>query len=126
MPFKPANYLYSLLIPKYGRAFTLAQLNAIPLAIQEGEYKKIPYSQRKCSCNLGAIEAVMDVLQSCPYYFDIQRNFIESHLKLLPEPSEAFYTLLLLSGCNIDIWYNVAKFLAAAVKIREREVLKII
>ena len=73
LPFKPANYLYSLLIPKHRYLpFTLAPLNALPWAVQEGKYKKIPYTQCRCPCNVGAIETVTKL--SCPVIILIFRG----------------------------------------------------
>ena len=82
------------------------------------------------TCNAGPIETITHVLLHCPFCLGIWDIFIEPYIKLFPGCSEAYYTLLLLSGqntgmvskSNASILFNVAKFCVPVVKIREGKV----
>lgn len=76
LPFKPANYIYLMPTQKHRRAYNLAHLNALPSAVQEGKYMKIPYSQCKCPCNSGTVETITHALLCCPFYRDFRRSHI--------------------------------------------------
>ncbi|KAJ7344963.1 hypothetical protein JRQ81_000913 [Phrynocephalus forsythii] len=125
IPFKPANYFFAHLTKNQRRAFTLARMNALPSAIQEGKFHKIPYSHRKCLCRTDRIQTLVHVFLHCPLYDGIREKLIAPYLKQFPGWPEAFYTGLLLSEQNIyteecptsSILSNVAKFCAAAIII---------
>uniref|UniRef100_A0A2D4PQN9 Reverse transcriptase zinc-binding domain-containing protein n=2 Tax=Micrurus surinamensis TaxID=129470 RepID=A0A2D4PQN9_MICSU len=63
-----ASYLYTLTIPKYRRAFSLARFNVLPSALLSGRFKKLLLSERLCPCDRAEVETVEHVLIHCPIY----------------------------------------------------------
>ena len=130
LPLKPAKYLYLPLTPKQRKALTLARFNALPSAVQDGKYNNTPYTQRLCPCNSGEIESISHVLLHCAFYSNIREVHVDPYIRAFPGRSEAHYTQLLLTGrcpgryigLNSDMLTKVAKFCAAAIKIREGKV----
>ena len=118
----PCNCITNLEIPKQWRAFTLARCQALPSAIQEGRFRKIPYKERKCPCGSGQLEATEHVFLHCQYYTDIRARFILPILHKFPGRSEQLYTSLLLLDANPDVTYSVARYCAAMMDIRRRMV----
>ncbi|KAJ7332085.1 hypothetical protein JRQ81_014265, partial [Phrynocephalus forsythii] len=58
IPFKPAHYFFARLTKNQCRAFTLAQMNALPSALQEGKFQKMSYSHHKSLCRTDRIETL--------------------------------------------------------------------
>ncbi|KAJ7326811.1 hypothetical protein JRQ81_016570, partial [Phrynocephalus forsythii] len=73
--FKPANYFFAHLTKNQHRAFTLARMNVLPSAIQEGKSQKIPYSH---SASAGEIELKHWHMYSCtaPYMMKLGKNLL--------------------------------------------------
>ena len=113
-------YLSTLEIPKHRRAFTLARCQALPSAILEGRYKKIPLEERRCPCGLGQLETTEHILLFCLYYRDLRSSFIRPILRNFPGRTEQFYISLLLQDSTPEITYAVARFCAASSAMRRR------
>nr|XP_016853653.1 PREDICTED: uncharacterized protein LOC107983669 [Anolis carolinensis] len=115
----PMEYLTMLEVANHRRAFTLARCHALPSAVLEGRYQKIPYSERLCPCDSGQIETTEHVLLQCLFYRDIRTRLIMPWTTKYPGCSGQFYVTLLLSDTISAVTYNVAKFCTAAIKIRQ-------
>lgn len=119
--FRPqamARYLTHLELYSYRRAFTLARFNVLPSAVAEGRYKKIPYHERICPCGQDEVETAEHVLLRCNFYKDQRTLLIYPLLSNLPGRSSGHFLHMLLTDGNPTSVYAVAKFLAAAMKIR--------
>ena len=71
-----APYFAQLEHPRHRRVFTLARLNALPSAVQEGWYKKIPWAEHLCPCGMEHIETIEDVLSWCTFYKDVREELV--------------------------------------------------
>ena len=115
-------YVANLEIPKQRRAFTLARCRALPSAMQEGRYEKIPHEERKCPCGAGQQETLEHVFFYCKYYTDVRARFIQPILDKSPGLSEQHNISLLLQDESPEITYAVARFCAALIDIRRKMV----
>ena len=120
----PANYLSLLEIKSHRRAFTLARSSALPSAIIEGRYKKIPRANRTCPCKSGELETIEHVIFRCVFYEEARVRLIFPLLHKIedcPENSKIRY--LLWQGNEAEIM-QVAKFCAFAYRVRQSEIKK--
>lgn len=52
--------------------FPMARCNISPLAVVEVSYKKVPMSERLCSCGISKIEITEHTLLNCEFYEEIK------------------------------------------------------
>ena len=119
----PATYLSQLVINKQRRAFTLARCSVLPSALVEGRYKNIPLSLRQCYCGSGQIETREHILFHCPAYADIRGNLIEPLIKKFLAHQDVERANRLLCDETPQVTIQLAKFCAAAIKIRCSKVI---
>lgn len=113
-----ANYLKVLDNAKHRWAFSRARFNALPSALLEGRYNKIPIEQRLCPCNSNEIETIGHVILYCPLYRDSRKELIEPILRKIPRSTDDTYIRHLLADKEPEINRSVAKYCYIATRIR--------
>ena len=94
---------------------TMVTPSSLPSGVLESRYRRIPYLERQCPCD---IESTEHVLLQCSFYRDSQTNLILPTVHKYLGCSGQFYTSLLLSDTNSVTTYDTARFCVAKIKIR--------
>ena len=113
---KPAAFLSLLKCPEKLRAFSLARCNVMPAALLYRRFKQIPYLERHCSCEQGALETLVHMFLHCPLHHSDHSKFVALVLLKLEGKSDVDKVRFMLSVEVPDILERIADFIGSIVK----------
>ena len=106
--FKLEKYITSVDIDKHRVALTRLRCSAHKLMVEEGRYRGIERTMRKCSlCSMNVVEDEYHFLLICPAYTDLRRNCLPRYFCRWPTLNK--FTKLLNTDQN-SIIKKLAKF----------------
>ena len=84
-----------------------------------GQYSRIPYFERICSCSVGRIETKAHITFDCPLRDEARKKFILPLLSLFLESSMTIEPKIswLLSDSDFNVTVYMAKFFATNILI---------